>query len=278
MRSSRAWAWPSRPASRSCSSAVSGRAARPVTSSTRPAGQPLLPARPGVAGLPGAGQGQGEPGERRVACRQRRFEPFRAPQPGLFVTRRGRGPGPEGFVVLALTVERPGQVVVAGGGVGVVLAQGLEPDRQGPAEHRLGLGVLALGLEGHGQVVVAGGGVGVVLAQGLEPDRQGAAVHRLGLGVLALGLEGRGQVVVAGGGVGVVLAQGLERIARALRCIASASACLPWPGGSGQVVVAGGGVGVVLAQGLSRIARARRCSASASAYFPWSWRVAARLL
>ena len=68
----------------------------------------------------------------------------------------------------------------------------------------------------------------MVLAQGLEPDRQGTAVHRLGLGVLPLGVEGRGQVVVAGGGVGVVLAQGLEVIARARRCIASASAYFPW--------------------------------------------------
>ena len=41
------------------------------------AGQPLLPARPGVAWLPGAGQGQGEGGERRLACCQRRIEPFR---------------------------------------------------------------------------------------------------------------------------------------------------------------------------------------------------------
>ena len=112
-----------------------------------------------------------------------------------------------GLGVLPLVTEGLGQVVVAGGGVGVVLAQGLEPDRQGTAVHRLGLGVLPLGTEGLGQVVVAGGGVGVVLAQGLEPDRQGTAVHRLGLGVLPLGTEGRGQVVVAGGGVGVVLAQ-----------------------------------------------------------------------
>ena len=114
------------------------------------------------------------------------------------------------------------------GGVGVVLAQGLEPDRQGTAVHRLGLGVLPLGIEGRGQVVVAGGGVGVVLAQGLEPDRQGTAVHRLGLGVLPLGVEGRGQVVVAGGGVGVVLAQGLELDRQGWRCIASASAYFPW--------------------------------------------------
>ena len=42
------------------------------------AGQPLLPARPGLARLPGAGQGQGEGGERRVACRQRRIEPLGA--------------------------------------------------------------------------------------------------------------------------------------------------------------------------------------------------------
>src|SRR5271166_2890623 len=156
--------------------------------------QPLLPAGPGVTRLPGAGQGQGEGGERRLARCQRRIEPFRAPQPGLFVTRRGRGPGPEGVVMLALTVERRGQAVVALGGVGVARAQGRELDRQGTAVHRLGLGGLPLVMEGQGQVVVAGGGVGVVRAQGRELDRQGTAVHRLGLGVLPLVMEGLGQV------------------------------------------------------------------------------------
>ena len=125
-------------------------------------------------------------------------------------------------------MEGPGQVVVAGGGVGVALAQGLEHDRQGAAVHRLGLGVLPLVTEGRGQVVVAGGGVGVVRAQGLEPDRQGTAVHRLGLGGLPLGTKGLGQVVVADGGAGVVRARALSLIARARRCIASASADFPW--------------------------------------------------
>ena len=55
------------------SSAVSGRAARPVTSSMRPRAPVHMP---GLAWLPGAGQGQGEGGERRVACRKRRIEPF----------------------------------------------------------------------------------------------------------------------------------------------------------------------------------------------------------
>ena len=51
-----------------------------------------------------------------------------------------------GLGVLPLGSEGHGQVVVAGGGVGVVLAQGLEVDRQGTAVHRLGLGVLPLGI------------------------------------------------------------------------------------------------------------------------------------
>ena len=148
--------------------------------------------------------------------------------------------------------EGRGQVVVAGGGVGVVLAQGLAVDRQGAAVHRLGLGVLPLVIEGHGQVGVASGGVGVLLAQGLEPDRQGAAVHRLGLGVLALGTEGRGQVVVAVGGVGVALAQGLEADRQGAAVHRLGLGVLPLGSeGHGQVVVAGGGVGVVLAQDVS---------------------------
>jgi hypothetical protein len=60
-----------------------------------------------------------------------------------------------GLGVLALVPEGGGQVVVACGGVGVRLAQGRDPDRQGLAVDRLGLGVFALALEGDGQVVVA---------------------------------------------------------------------------------------------------------------------------
>ena len=205
-RSSMAWAWPSRRTSRSCSAAVSGRAARPVTSSARPRASPCSQRVQASRGCPARARATAKEGSGELPVVSAASSPF-APQPGLFVTRRGRGPGPQGVVVLALAVERPGQVVVAGGGEWVVLAQGLEADRQGAAVHRLGLGVLALGTEGPGQVVVAECGVGVVLAQGLELDRQGTAVHRLGLGVLPLGTEGRGQVVVAGGGFGVVLAQ-----------------------------------------------------------------------
>ena len=59
--------------------------------------------------------------------------------PGLFVTRRGRGP-PQGVVVLALTVEQVRRLGVAVGGVGVVLRPGPEPMiAEGMAVHCLGL-------------------------------------------------------------------------------------------------------------------------------------------
>ena len=79
------------------------------------------------------------------------------------VLARSLGECPERLCISSAAAYLPwlevGQVDVAGGGVGVVLAQGLEPDRQGAAIHRLGLGVLPLVEEGSGQVVVAGGGV-----------------------------------------------------------------------------------------------------------------------
>ena len=103
-------------------------------------------------------------------------------------------------------------------------------------------------------------------------------MHRLGLGVLPLGIEVRGQVVVAVAVSGWSSPRALSVIARALRCIASASAYFPWREVHGQVVVAGGGVGVVLAQDLEGDRQGLRCTASASAYFPWALRLAARLL
>ena len=71
----------------------------------------------------------------------------------------------------------------------MVLAQGLERDRQGAAVHRLGLGVLPLGTQVLGQVVVAGGGVGVVLAQDVSTDRESFLEQERGLGILAAGIE-----------------------------------------------------------------------------------------
>ena len=130
--------------------------------------------------------------------------------------------------MLALSIQRISQIMVAGGDVGVPLGQGLQVDRQGAAVHRLGLGVLPLVPEGRGQVAVAPGGGGVVLAQGLQEDRQCAAVHRLGLGVLPLGREGPGQVLVAEGDVGVPLGQGLQEDGQGAACIASASAYFSW--------------------------------------------------
>jgi tetratricopeptide (TPR) repeat protein len=65
------------------------------------------------------------------------------------------------------------EVVVAGGRVGVVLAQGLAKDVQGLLEQRLGLGVLPLELEVESEVVVARGRELVTLAQGLAVDVQG---------------------------------------------------------------------------------------------------------
>jgi len=56
-----------------------------------------------------------------------------------------------------------GQVVQAGGAVGVLLAQRLPEGLKGLAEQRLGLGVVALGLVQLGQVIQAGGVGGVFL-------------------------------------------------------------------------------------------------------------------
>src|SRR5262249_7938407 len=134
------------------------------------AGQPLLPPRPGLAGLAGAGQGQGERRQGGGEPQDGGIETLAARQPGLVVAGGGGLPDPQGLVMTALKVEGPGQVVVAGGGAGVVLPHSLERAGQGAAVHRLRLGVLPPVLEGEGQVVVVGGGAGVVLAQRLERD------------------------------------------------------------------------------------------------------------
>ena len=83
------------------------------------------------------------------------------------------------------------QVVVAGGGVGVVVGEQAAADLQRLLEQRLGLGVLPLGVEVGRQVVVAGGGVGVVVGEQAAADLQRLLEQRLGLGVLPLGVEVR---------------------------------------------------------------------------------------
>ena len=90
-----------------------------------------------------------------------------------------------------MSVVQAGQVVEGLGVVGMVRAQGLLPDRQRLAEHRLGAGIVAHGPVQRGQVVEGSGVVGVVRAQGLLPDRQRLAVHRLGAGVVAHGVVQR---------------------------------------------------------------------------------------
>ena len=89
------------------------------------------------------------------------------------------------------------QVVVAGGGVGVVVGEQAAVDLQRLLEQRLGRGVLPLGVEVRRQVVVAEGGVGVVVGEQAAADLQRLLVQRLGLGVLPLGVEVERQVVVA---------------------------------------------------------------------------------
>ena len=192
----------------------------------------------------------------------------------------GRCPGPSGSRGWAspywpCASRLPRQVVVAGGGVGVVLAQRLAADVQGLLEQGLGLGVPALRVQVVRQVVVAGGGVGVVLAQRLArcPGPSGE-----GLG-LAYGLAAR----LAPGCCSLAVWGGPRpapsRMSRACWNSGWASAYLPCVQVGRQVVVAGGGVGVVLAQRLAAdvqgllvagAGRRRTCPAAS--------RLAARLL
>ena len=78
------------------------------------------------------------------------------------------------------------QIVVACGGVGVVVGEQAAVDLQRLLEQRLGLGVLPLGVEVERQVVVASGGVGVVVGEQAAVNLQRLLVQRLGLGVLPL--------------------------------------------------------------------------------------------
>ena len=74
--------------------------------------------------------------------------------------------------VLPLGVEVGRQVVVAAGGVGVVVGEQAAADLQRLLEERLGLRVLPLGVEVGRQVVVARGGVGVVVGEQAAADLQ----------------------------------------------------------------------------------------------------------
>ena len=83
-----------------------------------------------------------------------------------------------GLVVLAAEVHR--HVVVACGGVGVVVGQKPSVDLQRPFVEWLGLGILALEVEVVREVVVAEGGVGVVVGQQAAVNLQRLLVEGLG--------------------------------------------------------------------------------------------------
>ena len=77
-----------------------------------------------------------------------------------------------GLRQLPLDPVEYGQVVEAGGGVGVVRTQHTLPNLQRAAIERLGLRQLPLGIVEYGQVVEAEGGVGVVRTQHTLPNLQ----------------------------------------------------------------------------------------------------------
>jgi hypothetical protein len=174
-------------------------------------GQALFIALPGVRGLAVASQHGGQEGERRLLAG------FDGPlQPGGGEAQADPGerlggttPKLFGLGVLALLPVDGCQVVVAGGGVGMLLAQHLTLDGQRLATALFGLGVLALGVLNAGEVVVAGGGLGMLLSEDLTLDGQRLAIALFGLGVLPLVMLVECQVVVAGGGVGMLLSQHL---------------------------------------------------------------------
>ena len=84
-------------------------------------------------------------------------------------------------------VRRAGQIVEAGGDVGMDRTQRLFPDGQGPLVEGHGLGVLALGPIEVSQIVEAGGDSGMDGAQGLFPDGQSPLVSGTASRILALG-------------------------------------------------------------------------------------------
>ena len=88
----------------------------------------------------------------------------------------------------ALRLHR--HVVVAVGGVGVVVGEQAAVDLQRLLKERLGLGILPLGVEVDRHVVVAVGGEGVVVGEQAAVNLQRLLKERLGLGILPLGVEG----------------------------------------------------------------------------------------
>ena len=248
------------------------------TSSGRPS-RSSSSRRHAAAGCPrraSTAAGAGRLGSRDPLTRPRPVASVRAVPGSQTAGSTGRGLG-----VLPLGVEVERQVVVAGGGVGVVCRPAaLRRIARALRVQGLGVGVLPLGVEVDRQVVVAGGGVGVVVRPSLRPDGQGLLVAAARRRRTSPGHRGSPP-----GCCGWWRCRGGPRpappwrIARACAYRGSASAYFPWaPRLSRQVVVAGGGVGVVARPGALRIARACSYSGSASAYFPWALRLHARLL
>src|SRR5687768_17403972 len=64
--------------------------------------------------------------------------------------------------------------------IGMVRAEGLFPNLEGPLKQRLGLGVLLLIIVKGGKVVEADGHMGMIRAEGFFPNLERALVQRLG--------------------------------------------------------------------------------------------------
>src|SRR5262249_43636134 len=78
-----------------------------------------------------------------------------------------------GLLILALGIKQTGVVVVISCNVGMILAESLFTDLDGPAIERLGLVILALGLKQKGEVVVTDSNGGMILAENLLVDLDG---------------------------------------------------------------------------------------------------------
>ncbi len=109
--------------------------------------------------------------------------------------------------IIALAKIQVGQIVQAGGIIGMVLAQDLLTDFHGLAQQRSGPQIIALVNIDDSQTVQAGEIVGVVLAEGLLADLQGMVEERFGLGVLAEVLVLYAEVVKANCGIFVFRAE-----------------------------------------------------------------------
>ena len=94
------------------------------------------------------------------------------PEPGLIQALRRTQPSVACLEVLPLGVEVGRQIVVALGGVGVIVGEQASSDLQRFLEKRLGLDVLSLGSEVDRQVAIAAGGQRVVIGEEAEVDLQ----------------------------------------------------------------------------------------------------------